>query len=361
MKKLVITLFLLFSYNLNLFGQGFEVNEIGKKLIKSHRAVHKYKSEYKKYRKDAYHAVKDLPKKYKKDGSQDYTPYLQYSLDNNNIVLLPNFPISVSDIGLTINNDQILLFQPNSKIKLIPSNKNGYNILRIYNVTNVKIFYANIKGDKYKHLNNEGQWGFAIGIKSAKKIEIFSPYITQTWGDGIYIGQSNNIPSENISIFNAVIDDVRRNGISITSGKKVNIEDSYISNTNGNSPESGLDIEPNTIYDQIEDIYIKNLTTFNNKWSGILFVFEQFKSEIPKKISIEIDGHKDIKSLNAIAFHGYKSFEGKGNLSGIIRINRLSYGLNKEKFFFYKTNFSMFEIISTEQKLEEKFKNYKVK
>jgi hypothetical protein len=360
MKKLLLLISLLIFSGFIVSAQNFNIKKLSAQTVQNKRNKSAYSASYKTYLKTAYATEKSLPKKYKSDGTEDYTSYIQSVINKYDVILLPNFPILISDSGLKLRSNQVLLFQPNSVLKLKPTAKNSYNILSLNNISNVKIYYANIEGDKYSHLAKDGQWGFGISIKSSRNITIYSPYIKKTWGDGIYIGQINNVPSEKILVYNAVIDDVRRNGISITSGRNINVINCYIANTHGNSPESGLDIEPNSINDIIENINIKNLTTFNNKWAGLLMVFEQFKSDKGKDISINVDGHTDNGSKNGVAFHGYKN-NVYNNLSGTISLVNTNYLNNTQKSFLYKTNMSKLMLKTGDKDLENKFNSFKRK
>ncbi|AZA62757.1 right-handed parallel beta-helix repeat-containing protein [Chryseobacterium indoltheticum] len=360
MKNNTFLLMVLFA-NLLVNAQVFAVKKLSPALVNSYLNRTAFNSDYNRYLKQAYSVVNNLPKNFQTDTSFDGTSYIQDVLDKHSVVLLPNYPVKINDKGLNLNNNQVLLFQPNSKLVLIPTAKNSYNMLRISKVNNIKIFYANLEGDRNRHLASDGQWGFGIGIKGSDNIKIYSPYIKNTWGDGIYLGQTGNKASTNIYITNAVIDNVRRNGISIVSAKNVDILNSYIANTNGNSPQSGIDVEPNTITDDLDTINIKNLTTFNNKWAGILLVFEQYKSIQKKTVSINIDGHKDSYSTYGIAFHGFKNDVSANNLDGMINLKNTKYGNNKEKFFFYKSNLSKLNLNTSDLTLKTKFNNFKTK
>lgn len=360
MKKMTFLLMLLANIIVSA-QQPFTVQKLSSQTINNYRNITTFSEQYNAYFKKAYSLEKALPANLQKDASIDWTQYIQDAVNKNSIVLLPNKTLKVNDNGINLNSNQVLLFQPNTKLVLIPSAKIGYSILGVNNVSNVKIFYANIEGDRNGHLGKDGQWGFGIGIKSGENVKIYSPYITNTWGDGIYVGQINGKPSSKIYITNAVIDNVRRNGISITSAKNVDILNSYIANTNGNSPQSGIDLEPNRIYDDLDSINIKNVTTFNNKWAGILLVFEQYKSNQKKTVSINIDGHTDSFSTYGIAFHGFKNDINTTNLEGIINLQNTKYSNNKEKFFFYKTNLSKLNLNTGDSELKTKFNNFKVK
>ncbi|WP_407533728.1 hypothetical protein [Elizabethkingia miricola] len=359
MEKKIVLLFTLL--NIYMIHAQFNVKKMSMEVVDNRRNKNAYIIDYAMYKKAAYSAEKMLPRNYKKDGSVDYTQYIQSVLDNHNVVVLPNFPIKINDKGLVLNNNQVLLFQEKSVLKLNPTTQKEYSVLGLSNVNNVKIFFANIEGDKYQHLTNVGEWGFGIGIFSSNNISIYSPYIKQTWGDGIYIGQIKNIPSTNIQVYNAVIDDVRRNGMSITSAKNIDVVNAYISNTNGTSPESGIDIEPDSMYDLISNINIKNLTTYNNKWAGVLLVFERLKSEDTKSISINIDGHTDNFSQNAVAFHGYLKDKNFNNLNGTINLFNTNYKNNKTKYYFYKTDLSNLKINTGDLSLKTQLKSYNFK
>lgn len=360
MKKFLL-LILLSNWYYFLNAQNFTKKNISSNVISNSINKAKYQSDYNNYKNKGYYAINSLPKNYSKKGNVDYTKFLQNAFNNYSVVILPNFPVLINDKGLSLKSNQVLLFQPNSKLILKPTARGYYDMLNIKNISNVKIYYANLEGDRYNHLGKTGQWGFGITIKSSNNIQVYSPIIQNMWGDGIYVGQENNVPSKNVLISNAFINSSRRNGISVTSANGVNINNCFISNTYGNSPESGVDIEPNTINDEIKNINISNLTTFNNKWSGVLLVFELLKSKNIKDISVNIDGHSDNGSQNAISFHGYLNDTKSNNLEGQIKLNNVNYKNNKNKYYFYKTNLSRINLITPDSELKTRFNKYKVR
>src|SRR5690606_11453916 len=84
-----------------------------------------------------YDITNALPKGYKKDGSVDYTKYLQEALNKYNNILMPDFTVSTSGL-LAISNSHIK-FQSNSKLKLIPTDRERYQVLAIHGVENVTV------------------------------------------------------------------------------------------------------------------------------------------------------------------------------------------------------------------------------
>ena len=107
------------------------------------------------------------------------------------------------------------------------SDKIGYEIVKIENARNVIIYGLRVEGDRYWRLNpgnEKGEWGMGLVIKSSENVKIYNPIITKCWGDGIYIGRGDiEKPNKNVLIFQAIIDDNRRNGISIICGRDIEI------------------------------------------------------------------------------------------------------------------------------------------
>lgn len=244
-----------------------------------------------------------LPDGYVTDGTIDYTDFIQKGIDQNDKVILPNFPILVSSKGLTLNDNNVLIFQEKSKLILEPNSLETYEIIRIHNVSNVKVYNPVIEGDRIKHRGRTGQWGMGIAIRSSQDVSILNPVISNCWGDGIYIGQIKYQPSENIVIEGGIIDNNRRNGISVTNVNGLQICNTIVANTNGQSPASGIDIEPNSHKDVINNILIKDIRTFNNQKYGIIISLNKLAGRSKRDVNIDILGHIDDRSAGGLAIN----------------------------------------------------------
>jgi hypothetical protein len=283
------------------------------------------------YFKDAVNIEKYLPKNIDKKGGTDYTDLFQKALDENTKLILPNYPVLISDKGLNLHSNQYILFQPNSKIILKSSIRGGYKLINISNVMNVTIFFLNIEGDKYTHLSNEGEWGNGVSIKSSSNIKLFKPMISKFWGDGIYIGQETTVP-KNIAINGGLVNDNRRNGISIISGINILIKNTTISNTKGHNPQSGIDIEPNSSSNEITNVVLDGIITKNNAVHGIIVSTGNLNGTI-KPISIKINNHRDINSGIALGLSITRSkLDYKQLLAGKIIITNSNYTLPGKAF-----------------------------
>lgn len=329
MKKNLLFL-LLFIFTFANSQEVFQYKIVEPKLIE-HICIKSSEREAikRKYFDNARYLTSYLPLEYSKKGDVDYTTYMQKGIDENNYVVLPDFPVMINFKGLRLKSDSGVLFQKNSKLIMKPNSEELYGVLYLENVHNVKVYFANLEGDRDNHQGTEGEWGMGIFLRSSQDIKIYKPIVKKMWGDGIYIGNLNSI-SKNIDIEYAFIDENRRNGISIIAGEKITISNSIISNTYGASPEYGIDIEPNKPEDELKNIVLSNNTTYNNAKGGLLFALDNLQGKNAQPINVQVNNHNDYYSDKGIEFHidrGYQKYTNP--LRGTISINGANLYHNK--------------------------------
>lgn len=316
MDKIKIVFLLLFNFSF-FFSQQINNNEYAD--IKS------------KYFSNAVYLESYLPKNVDKNGNTDYTDLVQKALNLNSKLIFPDYPVLISDKGINLKSNQYILFQPDSKLILKSSNKPAYKMVNILNATNVNVYFLNIEGDKYRHLSEEGEWGNGVSIKSSSNVTLYKPTVSKCWGDGIYIGQDTLVP-QNININGGIIDDNRRNGISVISGIDITLKNITISNTKGHNPQSGIDIEPNTGKNRLTNISLSNIITKNNAVHGIIISTGNLNGST-QPISININNHQDYNSAIALGLSvTRKNLNYVQPLNGKITINNSNYTLPGKAF-----------------------------
>ena len=142
-----------------------------------------------------------------------------------------------------------------------------------------------------------GEQGHCLNVSSngtTSNIHIYNPICTKAWGDGIVIRNGNII-----HFYNATCVEARRNGITINKGRNIYFHgDTRVTNTNGTSPEAGLDIEPNNNSGELSNIIFDNLVTKNNIGPGMTLNTGDFPSGgIDKNFLITIHRHEDNGSV----------------------------------------------------------------
>lgn len=262
-----------------------------------------------------------LPPDLVKDGSIDYTAYLQKGLNEHRNVLMPDFPILISDKGLLIKSNSTVAFQEKSYLRLRASSKGSYAMLNLSDAENVIIKNPVLVGDRDSHVGTRGEWGMGIMMQGSKNVRIISAVITKCWGDGIYVGGAASKINENIYIESARIDSCRRNGISLVHGNNIEVLNAAISHIDGTPPMGGIDVEPNNDTETIDNIKIINLRTHQNHF-GIAISLSQLPGKETKLVRILIDNHIDTDSDIAFVLGSFRGkYEGKKALSGFIEVN----------------------------------------
>lgn len=238
-----------------------------------------------------------LPSGYVRNGSVDYTIYLQAAINANESVLFPDFPIMVNETGIIPPSNRELIFSYGSKLVMKPNALGSYNVIRIQRVSNVVVHNAVIAGDRESHLGTTGEWGHGIGLYGSDKITINNLIVSQCWGDGLYLASKDGVTNTNIIVNDISSTYCRRNGISLASGNGVTFNNPYCGYTSGVDPSSGIDIEPSNLTDEIQNIVINNPRTEKSLRYGIMIGLSALSgSNIDKNISVKIINWRDTYS-----------------------------------------------------------------
>lgn len=181
--------------------------------------------------------------------------------------------------GIELKDDIHLFMSPNTELRAIPNSEKAYQVLRIYNKKNVVIEGGTIKGERYNHTGTLGEFGYGISIQGGSNIQVRDVYVCDMWGDGINIqvlgnNADGNISPRNITIERVTSDNNRRQGMSIEGLINGVVRDSKFINTNGTSPEGGVDIEPWSIKNIVENVVFDNCIFDNNNGSGFIAMGE---------------------------------------------------------------------------------------
>jgi parallel beta-helix repeat protein len=215
------------------------------------------------------------------DDTEAIQDAVDYAAKVGGIVHFPKgtFMVNADPISGTIklNDNQEIRMEKETTLKVIPNSLSNHVIFLIKDKQNVKISGGNLKGDRYEHQSNKGEYGHGIIINgNSQNVVISDLHLSDFWGDGIYIGGNETYKTypSNIKIINCIADNNRRQGLSITAGKYIIVQDSTFSNTNGTAPEAGIDLERNAPYQlPLENVTLSNNKLINNNGYGLMFVY----------------------------------------------------------------------------------------
>lgn len=177
-------------------------------------------------------------------------------------------------IALLLSSKTVL--RCNSIIEVQGNDLPIYTVIEITRKKDVSVKGGLIIGDVGKHRYIEGstsEWGYGVYVFNSTNVRIEGIRASKCIGDGIFIG-GGSVPamedyskaSNTVYVKNAICDDNRRQGISITCADGVILENCTFSNTGKTeftSPGCGLDIEPNA-GQAVRNVKIKNCRFLHN-------------------------------------------------------------------------------------------------
>jgi hypothetical protein len=115
-----------------------------------------------------------------------------------------------------------------------------------------------------------GEYRHCLDIEGANNVSVYGIACNASGGDGLYIGEGSQGYSSNVTVKQSSFDNNRRQGFSLISGRNITIDGCSFTNTNGTAPQSGIDIEPNSTSDQLQNITITNTRASGNAGQGLM-------------------------------------------------------------------------------------------
>jgi hypothetical protein len=236
------------------------------------------------------------------DGIKDDTDAFQSAIDyleklHGGTVMVPKGTFMInSEKSVFIKSNIKLHLDSNAVIESLPTASGNYSVLTISHADHVSISGGEIRGDRNRHLGKSNEdYGRDINIEGSHDVTITNLTASNSWGDGIYVGDNNNsVNNSDILIQNVVCNNNRRNGMSIISGENIFVKDVIAENSNGASPKAGIDVEPNNTKDELKSINLENITTRNNNQGLQIGLVGMRQSTTP--LDVHIRNHQDFGS-----------------------------------------------------------------
>ncbi len=243
------------------------------------------------------------------NGTTDDTAGIQAAIDSlpdsGGTITVPAGTYRVDAvIGLRLRSYMHLKLAADAKLVAKGNSAERYNIVYVNKVRDVEISGGQIVGERNSHSGTTGEWGHGIFVRGSSNVTIRDLHVSNCWGDGLVVAaadmwQAPAVGSKNIFIANIVSTNNRRQAISIGYVNDVKIYDSEFSNSNGATPQCGVDIEPengNISY----KVLFENCVIRGNARYGML-LYKGAQGVTIRSCTVEDNGSCGIVTRNALA------------------------------------------------------------
>ncbi len=133
--------------------------------------------------------------------------------------------------------------------------------------------------DRWFGTYEKAEWRTPLSLEGCSNVKVNGLKLCDSGGDGIYIDGGDKLDwSRNISIQDVTCDNNYRQGMSVISVNGLDVKNSTFSNTWGTPPSAGVDIEPDSSDERIQNVVFRDCSFRDNYGDGI----EVFLSNLRK-------------------------------------------------------------------------------
>ncbi len=203
----------------------------------------------------------------------DSTEFLQAALDSeHSTIIIDHVPGGWSTRPLFLRRSNVtIIIEPDVMVRAINGTFTGANdcLLTLTDVTDVTISGYGAKFAMAKPEYQTGEWRMALKILGSRNVLVEGLMLRDSGGDGVYLGRGATL-CRDITLRDLVVDNHRRQGMSVITVEGLEIEGCAFLNTNGTAPQSGIDFEPNAPDDKLTDIVLRDCWFAGNMTSGVM-------------------------------------------------------------------------------------------
>lgn len=251
------------------------------------------------------------------DGVNDQSAVIQAMLNNPKYrnIFFPKSTASYRIRSIRIPSNSTLTFEEGTVVEGMGTLNTSEKMMYMYDVDNIVIRgYGTLFKDHRENYTSD-QWRHIFSLEGVSNAVIEGMAANDSGGDGFYLGAGSvRKVSENIKFINVSANNNRRSGMSITTAKNVDIINPILSNTKGEGPQAGLNLEPNNTENRLEGVRIENPRTSGNTGPGIMVGPGQL-SDSDRLIDVVISNHVDDGSM-----YGFLVSTVRGALAGSVSI-----------------------------------------
>lgn len=240
------------------------------------------------------------------------TEFLQALLDSpNREIIIPKKegPWCTEPLFLNAEN-KLIIFEEGCEIAALPGGFQGRGdcLLTLENCRNISLkgYGASLtmrRTDYDSKPYAKGEWRHGIALDSCENITIEGLRISETGGDGVYIGQKSEMMNKDVTLKNLNLTKNYRQGVSVIAAEGFLMEGCTVTATKGTAPSAGIDFEPNSGTGGFINCVVRDCLFEGNSGPGII-VYPVKLAGSGKRVEIRVENCISKKNFLSVSIYG---------------------------------------------------------
>jgi hypothetical protein len=179
----------------------------------------------------------------------DATDALQAALDSDaDTVIIDKVPGGWTTRPLVLARSNVtIMVEPGVMVRAKAGGFPGTSdcLLKITDQSNITISGYGAVFAMNKPEYTSGEYRMALKLSGVSNVTVEGLTLRDSGGDGVYVGKGAKAYCQDVTLRDLLCADNRRNGLSVVTVDGLTVEGCAFTQTNGTSPQHGVDIEPN--------------------------------------------------------------------------------------------------------------------
>jgi hypothetical protein len=256
----------------------------------------------------------------------DDTAVFQNAIDstavNSETLEIPASSTPYNVRPLTIPSNSRIVLDAGVVVQATSGYSAGQRMINIVDVSNISISGTPGKSvfQMRKSEYTSGEYRHCLDIEGSNNVQVSGIQCNNSGGDGLYIGAGRQGFSDSVTVSNSGFDNNRRQAFSLISGKNITISGCTFTKTVGTAPQDGIDIEPNSTDDVIQNIKIVNSSASGNSGDGLsISLWNSGPSQAA--ISVTVSNFQSSNNVRNGFFASNEHDDGRGSAPGTVTID----------------------------------------
>ncbi len=172
----------------------------------------------------------------------------------------------------------------------------------------------------------KAEWRHGIGLWDCRDVVIRGFTVTETGGDGLYLGASAKGYNKNILVEEMRFDANYRQGISVISAEDLTIRRCELTNTDGTNPQAGIDFEPNHPGQRLVNCLLEDCVLTGNTGAGLAIYTVNLNGDSPP---LSITANRCVISGNSVGMASTVTRSPESFVAGEVVLKECTFDRNR--------------------------------